>query len=128
MSNFFDEKNNNAAIYKFDTPILLPYYIMNLGMTIKNLRKKKGLKQNELASNVNITQTYLSQIENNIKEPNLSTLKLISEGLGVPMPIVIFLSMDENDIHEQKREIFKIISPTIKSLIEEFSNGNISPH
>ena len=101
-------------------------HIMNLGITIKNLRKKKGLKQNQLAQNANITQTYLSQIENNIKEPNLSTLKLISVELGVPMPIIIFLSMDENDIHEQKREIFNLISPTIKSLIEEFSNGNTS--
>ena len=51
---------------------------MNLGNVIKNTRKKKGQTQTEFASLCGITQTYLSQIENNSKEPNLSILKVIS--------------------------------------------------
>lgn len=63
---------------------------MDLGETIKSIRKQKGLKQNEFAQLCNITQAYLSQIENNLKEPNLSTLRVISNNLGIPLPILFF--------------------------------------
>lgn len=93
---------------------------MNLGKTINNLRRKQGIKQGELAQRSNITQTYLSQIENNLKEPNLSTIKQISDALNIPLPYLFFLSMDESDIDESKREAFKIISPSVQSLVNEF--------
>ena len=68
---------------------------MNLGDTIYNLRKNKGLAQIELAKMTGITQAYLSGIENNKREPNLSTLKKLSENLGIPLPIIFFFSLDE---------------------------------
>lgn len=61
---------------------------MDLGQTIKSIRKQKGLKQNQFAELCEITQAYLSQIENNLKEPNLSTLKVISDKLETPLPIL----------------------------------------
>ncbi|MFD3293424.1 helix-turn-helix transcriptional regulator [Aquirufa sp. KTFRIE-69F] len=93
---------------------------MDLGNQIKNIRKQKGQTQAEFATSVGITQTYLSQIESNLKEPNLSTLKSISEGLDVPLPILFFLSMTEEDIGPNKRNAFKIVSPSVKSLVNEF--------
>lgn len=93
---------------------------MDLGNQIKNIRKQKGLTQNEFASLCGITQTYLSQIESNSKEPNLSTLRVISEKLNVPLPILFFQSMTDEDVQPRKREAFKIISPSIKSLVNEF--------
>ena len=59
---------------------------MNLGTIIKNSRKQKGQTQLEFATSCGITQTYLSQIENNNKEPNLATLKEISNKLEIPLP------------------------------------------
>jgi len=94
--------------------------IMDLGKTMKKIRKQKGLTQNVFAANCNITQTYLSQIENNQKEPNLSVLKAISENLEVPLPIIFFLSMTDADVHPNKRAAFEIISPSVKSLVNEF--------
>ena len=93
---------------------------MDLGITIKNIRKEKKQTQNEFASLCGITQTYLSQIESNRKEPNLSTLKIISEVLKVPLPILFFLSLDENDIQPNKRKAFQTISPSIKLVINDF--------
>jgi transcriptional regulator with XRE-family HTH domain len=93
---------------------------MNLGNSIKNIRKQKGLTQNEFATLCGITQTYLSQIEGNLKEPNLSTLKAISEKLDMPLPILFFLSMTEDDVQLDKRKAFEIISPSVKSLVNEF--------
>jgi transcriptional regulator with XRE-family HTH domain len=93
---------------------------MNLGTVIKNIRKQKGQTQAEFASSCGITQTYLSQIESNLKEPNLSTLKEISNNLNVPLPIMFFLSLDENDVDPEKRKAFEIINPSVKSLVSEF--------
>lgn len=93
---------------------------MDLGNIIKSIRKGKGQTQAEFALSCGITQTYLSQIEGNLKEPNLSTLKSISTSLNVPLPILFFLSMTEDDVHINKRNAFKIVSPSIKSLVHEF--------
>lgn len=93
---------------------------MDLGNVIKKIRKQKVLTQNEFASLCGITQTYLSQIEGNLKEPNLSTLKTISEKLNIPLPILFFLSMNEDDVQPSKRKAFEIVSPSVKSLVNEF--------
>lgn len=93
---------------------------MDLGTVIKNIRKQKGQTQEQFATVCGITQTYLSQIEGNLKEPNLSTLKIISEGLGIPLPILFFLSMTDDDVKPNKRKAFQIVSPSVKSLVNEF--------
>lgn len=93
---------------------------MNLGISIKNIRKQQGFTQIDFAQKSGITQTYLSQIENNQKEPNLSILKAISSVSKVPLPIIFFMAMDESDIQPNKRKAFNLVSPSIKSLVNEF--------
>lgn len=93
---------------------------MDLGTIIKNIRKQRGQTQSEFALSCGITQTYLSQIETNAKEPTLATLKIISENLTLPLPILFFLSMTEDDVDPSKRSAFQIVSPSVKSLVNEF--------
>jgi len=93
---------------------------MDLGTTIKKLRKQKDMTQDDFAGMCDITQTYLSQIENNQKEPNLSILKTISEKLEIPLPIIFYLSLNEDDVPEEKRKAFEMVSPAVKSLVHEF--------
>lgn len=93
--------------------------IMNLGNIIKTIRKQRGLTQGEFAPLCGITQTYLSQIETNQKDPNLSVLKTIAEKLSVPLPIIFFLALNEEDIQPEKREIFASIGPGIKGIIND---------
>lgn len=93
---------------------------MNLGTAIKNIRKQRNLTQQELALSCGISQTYLSQIESNRKEPAIATLKSICEQLQIPLPILFFLSMNEDDIEPEKRKAFEMIRPSISSLVHEF--------
>lgn len=93
---------------------------MNLGNVIKNIRKKSGQTQVEFAEGCGITQTYLSQIESNSKEPNLSTLKSISDKLELPLPILFFLSITEDDVSSNKIDAFRKLSPSVRSLVDEF--------
>lgn len=61
-----------------------------LGYQIRKLRKKRGLKQIQFCKVCNISQTYLSQIENDIKEPKLSMLKSIAKNIGATLEINIY--------------------------------------
>ena len=59
------------------------YENFKLGAMIHEARLEKGLTQEELAQKIGTTKSYISKIENNIKEVRLSTLKKIVElGLG----------------------------------------------
>ena len=91
---------------------------MNLGKTITSLRKKRNLKQLELAEKCDITQAYLSHIENNRKEPHISTLKGISKALDIPLPILFFLSMDEQDVSDDKKDLSDFLFKNFKPIIE----------
>jgi transcriptional regulator with XRE-family HTH domain len=62
----------------------------------------------------------MSQIESNSKEPAMATLKDISDCLNVPLPILFYLSLEEEDIKSNKRDAFKLIDQPVKSLIKEF--------
>lgn len=96
---------------------------MEIGTTIKDFRKLNGIKQKDLASKAKISSTYLSQIESNTKDPTLSTLKAISKSLDMPLPLLLFISINNNDIPKSKRQAFNTIYPTIKIFIESlFSN------
>lgn len=97
---------------------------MKLGTVIKDLRIKSGYKQFEFAEMCNLSATYLSQIETNAKEPNMSTIRDIAAKLNVPLPILFYLALDENDISDNKKEAFKMIDQPVKSLIKEFFSIN----
>lgn len=54
-----------------------------LDVMLQELRKEKGLTQEQLAKKCGTTKTYISRIENNASDIRLSTLmRIISEGLG----------------------------------------------
>ena len=49
-----------------------------IGVLIYEARLEKGMTQAELAEKVGTTKSYISKIENNIKEVRLSTLQKIT--------------------------------------------------
>ncbi|MFN8166965.1 MAG: helix-turn-helix transcriptional regulator [Bacteroidia bacterium] len=59
------------------------YENFKIGLLIHDARLEQGLTQEELAERVGTTKSYISKIENNIKEVRISTLQRIVElGLG----------------------------------------------
>jgi transcriptional regulator with XRE-family HTH domain len=56
-----------------------------LGVRIKELRKRAGLSQDQLAEKVGIESKYLSRIEVGKRQPSLETLENIADGLQVQM-------------------------------------------
>lgn len=93
---------------------------MNLGKTVRMLRRKKGLSQQELADKASISRTYLSQIESGACNPTIDLLENIGKELCIPFPIISFLSLDVKSIPESRREDFLTIEPTIMRMIDDF--------
>lgn len=55
---------------------------MLLGEKIRRLRNLCGLTQEELASRCELTKGYISQLENDVTEPSISTLEDVLQALG----------------------------------------------
>lgn len=55
---------------------------MNIGSKIKQFRTLRGLTQEELANRCELTKGYISQLENDLTEPSISTLEDILLALG----------------------------------------------
>lgn len=66
------------------------YENFKIGALLHEARLEKGLTQEELAQKVGTTKSYISRIENNVKEVRFSTLKKIVEiGLGGELELSI---------------------------------------
>src|SRR5271155_5715289 len=59
------------------------YEAFKLGVLIQEMREKKHLTQEQLATKCGTTKSYISRIENNASDIRLSTLmRIIRDGLG----------------------------------------------
>ena len=68
------------------------YENFKLGVLLLEARLKKGMTQSELAKKAGTTKSYISKIENNVKEVRLSTLqKIVQLGLGGHLDLSIRL-------------------------------------
>jgi transcriptional regulator with XRE-family HTH domain len=56
-----------------------------LGSRLQALRKQKGFTQESFAEAVGLGRSYLAEIEMGRRNPTLDSLKLIADGLQVPL-------------------------------------------
>lgn len=59
-----------------------------LGADIRALRKARGLTLTDIASRLDRSVGWLSQVERDLSAPSISDLRLIAECLGVPMSML----------------------------------------
>jgi transcriptional regulator with XRE-family HTH domain len=52
---------------------------------LKRLRNEKGLHQEELAANIGLQHTYISQLERGIKRPTLKVVSKIAAEFGISL-------------------------------------------
>jgi len=68
------------------------YENFKIGFLIHEARIKKGLTQEELAKKCGTTKSYISKLENDIKEIRISTLqKIVELGFGGQLQLSIRL-------------------------------------
>ena len=92
---------------------------MNVGQAIKMCRSRRGLSQEKLAQRAACSVSYLSLLENNQRDPTLSTLKKIAIALNVPIGILFFLAADRDDISGMDKELAGQLARTALELLNE---------
>ena len=91
LAEFKDEFYGKNGTEKRDN-LEKGYEQFKLGVMIHDTRIEKGLTQEQLATRSGTTKSYISRIENNIKEVRFSTLqKIVELGLGGKLELAIKL-------------------------------------
>lgn len=79
----FKEKNYGKPGTKGRDELESGYDAFKIGALIHDMRIEMGMTQEQLAEKVGTTKSYISKIENNLKEARISTLqKIIELGFG----------------------------------------------
>ena len=59
--------------------------IKTMALRLRELRKERGMSQEELAGRASISRTYLARLETARQDPTLSTLEKLAKALKVPV-------------------------------------------
>ena len=79
----FKEKNYGKRGTKKRDELEAGFDAFKIGALIHDTRIEMGMTQEQLAEKVGTTKSYISKIENNLKEARISTLqKIIELGFG----------------------------------------------
>ncbi len=88
----FKERNYGKRGTKKRDELEAGYESFKIGAMIHQTRIEMGMTQEQLADKVGTTKSYISKIENDIKEARLSTLqKIIEIGFGGKLELNIRL-------------------------------------
>ena len=92
---------------------------MNLGNAIMMLRKEQKISRVKLAERSNLSITALYNIENNLSFPSKETIDRLCASLEIPVSYLMFSSITEEDVPEEKRESFRFLQEPMKKFLME---------
>ena len=92
---------------------------MNLGNAIRVCRAHRGLTQAKLAKEAGISVSYLSLLEHDKRDANVSTLEAIARGLGIPLNLLFFLASDSEALQGLPEDVQDRLSSVILRLLNE---------
>lgn len=92
---------------------------MNIGTAIKEMRTDRRLSQKKLAEMSGISQNALCNIEKGYSFPSKDTVKAICDAMDVPVSWLLFSSITEEDVPEEKREIFNALREPMMKVFEK---------
>ena len=79
---------------------------LTIGNRIAEIRRSKKVKQQELADEIGIQRTSLSQIENGLYAPSSETMIKISDYLETPLGEIFFNpNVSKVDTNKSAREV-----------------------
>ena len=89
LEQFKENHFGKRGTYKRDE-LEAGYENFKIGFFLQQARIKKGLTQEELATKIGASKSYISKIENNVKEIRISKLqKIIETGLDGRLELAI---------------------------------------
>ncbi len=92
---------------------------MDLGTALKTLRKELNVSRTELKKRSGLSTTALYNIENNLSFPSKDTIEKLCSSLNIPVSYLMFYSITEEDIPEEKRYSFRFLQEPMKKFLME---------
>jgi transcriptional regulator with XRE-family HTH domain len=71
---------------------------MNVGQAIRWFRQHRGISQGDVARRAACSVSYLSLLENNKRDPTLSTVAKIADALHVPVGTLFLVAAEPSDL------------------------------
>jgi transcriptional regulator with XRE-family HTH domain len=96
---------------------------VNIGKGLKFVRLAADLQQKEMAERLEISQNYLSLLENNKAEPSVALLRKVAEEFQVPAS---FLLWEENASTESSDPEINARYEKLRQLIHELQRLRIN--
>ncbi|TDF94505.1 helix-turn-helix domain-containing protein [Paenibacillus piri] len=81
---------------------------MEVGATIRAIRKKKGITIGQLCEATGLSQGFLSLVENNKTSPSLSTLDAIAGVLQVPLAFLLLKQEERMKVTRKDERSFSM--------------------
>ena len=91
-----------------------------IGDQVRNLRKEKGLSQEELGARAELHYTYIGAIERGEKNCSIDTLQKIAKGLEIKIQ-ELFVDLVEINTAELKKRIVKGVEGCSPEAIQALS-------
>lgn len=91
-----------------------------IGDTLKHIRGIYGYRASEFSEKLGISASYLSEIENNKKQPSLDLLQKCADIYGIKLSSLILLSESYEEVAAKSLSTAKIRSLMMR-LISKFS-------
>ena len=90
---------------------------MNIGQAIVNIRRKKHMRQKMLAEKMGISANALVVLEKGRAWPSAATIGRLSAALDVPQSFILLYAIDDYDIPDTKKDIFKSLLEPLKEYL-----------
>lgn len=96
---------------------------MNIGRAIKLCRTKQGASQGAVARQARCSVSYLSMLENNRRDPTLSTLTRVAQALQVPVGLLFFLASEPEDLEPMDEKTVGTLMQSVLASLAKPSNA-----
>ena len=92
------------------------YDMKECGNRIRQIRKTRGMTQEQLALKLNIGDRYLRKIENGEQVPSIDTLLEIATQLGVSLDYITTGSQLQDNLKQRLRDAVQNMSTLVEEL------------
>lgn len=97
------------------------------GDRLKELRKIKDLHQQDIADILNVSKSTIAMWETNKREPNIETIKIVSEYFAVPVNFLLELGAfsNWNIIIKKKESVVELLKECFLEPVSSYLNNPI---
>jgi transcriptional regulator with XRE-family HTH domain len=100
---------------------------MNYGKAFRICRAALGLKQSELAAQLDIGPSQLSLIESGKRQPSHKTIDDLCKTIGIPRSLLLLLASEPDDLKQEDPGVVKELAANLLKLFVEADEQQVLP-